>query len=377
MELGTEHIVLKGLNDGEFVEFKGITTLDELKTHIVNSYFPLCSSCNARGHCEYELRREPCQMLVKVLDNFVDMNIRSIDTSNGFDLSRFIEITISLVDIIYNAENLKWMYLDDYYNVYLESVHPKLTLGYVSDLLVDLSKLNQSYRVVKTDRVKKFVVIVEGDSEEICLPSVFDSLDVIGVIYARRNSVRFVNIKGKDSLQKSKIADILTKYREDDISYFIIMDNDDSVDGYINDLKRADLVSDENYLIWENKFEDNFSEEIIIGLLQQIEPAIFNEVSIAEVVKINSDKNDIAKSVEKALANKGINLNFDDYKKPIAKILSTSISKELRLSRNNARGFFDANITPTSVTYKDFVEKIRKVTIYINRISKEFHVVSI
>jgi len=286
MELGTEHIVLKGLNDGEFVEFKGITTLDELKTHIVNSYFPLCSSCNARGHCEYELRREPCQMLVKVLDNFVDMNIRSIDTSNGFDLSRFIEITISLVDIIYNAENLKWMYLDDYYNVYLESVHPKLTLGYVSDLLVDLSKLNQSYRVVKTDRVKKFVVIVEGDSEEICLPSVFDSLDVIGVIYARRNSVRFVNIKGKDSLQKSKIADILTKYREDDISYFIIMDNDDSVEGYINDLKRADLVSDENYLIWENKFEDNFSEEIIIGLLQQIEPAIFNEVSIAEVVKI-------------------------------------------------------------------------------------------
>ncbi len=192
------------------------------------------------------------------------MNINAVNTENNYALVEFIKSVVCLIRIFNTFENWKGVYTDKYFNWYFESSHPSINSNYAHSLLVDLSQFIRAYRVVNVNRLKKFVVLVEGDSEYESLPKILSALGVIGIESGVKNSVRFVNLKGKDTIQKNRIRDILTKYREEEVSYFLVLDNDANVIEYIEDLKREGLIIDEYCLIWKNKFEDNFERRIYL-----------------------------------------------------------------------------------------------------------------
>jgi Glu-tRNA(Gln) amidotransferase subunit E-like FAD-binding protein len=191
------------------------------------------------------------------------MNVKSVKTANQHDLAEFIRSIILLAEIFSNFENWRGTYVNEWFNWYFESAHPTLNSIFAFDLLVKISRYVSAYRVVETERVKKFVVFVEGDSEFVALPPIFTALGMTGIDFSMKNSVRFINLEGKDRLQRDKIRINLAKFREDEISYFLIFDNDLNVRSYIEDLKREKLIEDGHYLIWDAKFEDNFGEEAI------------------------------------------------------------------------------------------------------------------
>jgi hypothetical protein len=376
MKLATKGLVLQGLNIGSKVDFSEVETVEQLKETIVNNYVVLCRKCASERFCKFHDASEPpCPILEKVVHNYVDMNIRSVKTVNQHDLTEFIRSIILLIQIFNQFENWRGTYVDEWFNWYFESVHPRLNSIYAFDLLVKISRYVSAYRVVEIERVKRFVIFVEGDSEFVALPSIFKALGVTGIDFGIKNSVRFINLEGKDSVQKDRIRMNLAKFREDDISYFIILDNDLNVRNDIEDLKREGLIEDSQYLIWDNKFEGNFGEEAILKALNEEEKEVFSEISVEGLKRYNSEKHDIGKSMEHLMKDKGIELKFDDYKVSIAKRLSEWVCMEIEESMRTSTGVYDGSRTPKSKSFPDFVDRLRKMAEEIKKISSEFHVI--
>ena len=198
MELATENLVFQGLNDGERVDFSGVKTTEQLKKVIIQNYVPLCRKCSAASFCKFHNpNAPPCPILEKVVVNYVDMNIKSIHADVRYNLEEFIKSTVLLVRIFMNFENWRGIYVNEYFNWYFESVHPTLNSTYVHELLIDIGKFIRSYRVVNVDRLKRFVILVEGNSEFFALPPILDKLGVMGINFDIKNSVRFVNLEAK------------------------------------------------------------------------------------------------------------------------------------------------------------------------------------
>ena len=153
------------------------------------------------------------------------------------------------------------------------------------------------------------------------------------------------------------------------------MDNDPKVKNDIEDLKREGLMEDNHYLIWENKFEDNFGEEAILKVLREEAHEVFDKIDVNELKRYNSNKHDIGKSIEHLLREKGIELKFDDYKVRIAKRLSEWVFKEIEESKRTNSGVYNGRLTPASKSFPEFVEKVRKIAEEMKRISSEFHVI--
>ena len=134
------------------------------------------------------------------------------------------------------------------------------------------------------------------------------------------------------------------------------------------------LIEDGYYLIWDNRFEDNFSEETILEVLKE-EDEIFNQIDIDKLKQYNSKKEDIAKSIEYLLRQQGIECTFDDYKVKIAQRLSEWICRDIDESMKSSPGVYDGTRTPTSERFPDFVEKLRNIAEKMKHISSEFHVI--
>jgi hypothetical protein len=376
MKIVIHNLIFPGLNEGDRVDFSKVKTVEQLKETIINNYVVLCRNCASESFCKfYDSSEPPCPILEKVVHNYIDMNIKSIDTGNQHSLSRFIESVILLTKIFSRFENWRGSYVDEGFNWYFEGFHPTLNSIYALNLLVEISEFVRAYEVVKTDRVKKFIVFVEGNSEFAALPPIFEALWVLGIKYDIKNSVKFINLEGKDRVQRDKIKTILVKLSEEEVSYFLILDNDQNVKHYIEDLKREGLIEESHYLIWESKFEDNFGEEAILKVFREEASELFDKIDIDELKQYNSTKNDIGMSIEHLLREKGIKLRFNDYKLKIAKRISEWICKEINESMQISSGTHNGGRTPTSKSFPDFVRKIRMITEEIKRISSEFHVI--
>lgn len=376
MKLATENLVFQGLNEGDEVSFVGVETVDELERVIIDNYVILCKKCAAKSFCSFHvLEKIPCPLLARVIHNYVKMNIKSVKTDNRYVLAEFIKTIILLAEIFMNFQQWLGIYSEDWYNQYYEGRHPSINLTFANDLMVDLAKFSRAYRVVETDRFKKFVILVEGPSEAKALPPILEALGVAGINFVSNSSVRFINLKGKDSIQKEKVRSILSKYREEGVTYFLVLDNDPDVEKYINDLKREELIQEGHSLVWRNKFEDNFGEAAILKLLKEELPDVFDKIDLNELIKTNSTKNDVAKSIEFLSRKNDIELNFDDYKVRIAEKLSQWVCREIDESRQTSLGSYDMSLTPKSKSFPEFVESLRPIAKEMERISSEYHVI--
>ena len=123
------------------------------------------------------------------------------------------------------------------------------------------------------------------------------------------------------------------------------------------------------------KFEDNFGEEAIVKAIGDVASGISDKIDVAKLKEVNSARKDIAKSIEHLLREKQIEFKFSDYKLKIAERLSQLVCKEIDESMRTAAGVYDGSRTPTSKSFPDFVEKLRKIAEEIKRISSEYHVV--
>lgn len=276
VELNLKGVVFQGLN-GETINFSEITTIQDLKNKIASNYIAVCRKCGFSGNCKfyYESKDDTCRLIATCLSNYIDMNIKSIDIGNRNKTIEFIKSCISLSRLFEDFINWIGIYSDKYFNWYFESMHPSLNSAYSHNALQHLSYFLKSCRWVDTNRVKRFIILVEGDSEYYSLPSIFSALGIIGVNSNIKNSVKFINLKGKGSLQENRIKDNLNRFREAEIDYFLILDKDAS--SYID--KLGNLVENEHILLWDNNFEDEFPIEKIVEKVIEIRPDLKDKMT--------------------------------------------------------------------------------------------------
>lgn len=367
MKINTERLVLDGWNRDK-IDFTKVKDIEEYKKFIIDNYVLLCRKCASENFCKFYIEyQDSCPLLVKVVNNYIDMNIKAINVQNSFEVKEFTKSTIYLIMIFNSFENWRGTYVDEEFNWFFESAHPRLNSSYAHGLLVNISKFVKAYRVVKIDREKKFHVLVEGYSEYEALPSIFQ---VLGLWNAY-----FINLKGKDSIQLTRIKDILTKYKEDNVSYFLIFDNDEGVDQYMTDLEKEGLIEKGHYIIWPNKFEDNFGEDAILKILKEIEIETFDKITIEELMECNSTRKDIEKSINYLLHKKEMGVKFKDYKVILAQKLAKWICKEIEESMRFPDGVHNGRRTPKSESFPEFVEKLRQMAIVMLKIESDFHVI--
>lgn len=359
----------------EFLEEKGINvgaeiTLSGLQDIIINNFVPLCRKCAFSDFCKFHnISEPPCPILVKVIQNYFQMNFKSLKMKSAYHITEFVKSAINLIEIFNMFENWKGIYFDDHFNWYFESMHPSINEHYGHDILVELSQYLNSYRAVDTGRTKKIVIFLEGDSEENSIPQIFDRLKVFSGV---RQNVKYINLQGKDSAQQKKIRDNLTKFKDDDIEYFFILDKD--AEEHVQELKDRNLLDDEHVILWENNFEDAFPEEIIYKKLLEINPDEISQLTIEEIKETNADRKDIKRSIGRLCREKKIQFNFNDFKVELAKKLADHVVSEIEESQR-VEGGIDNTKEPKCDSCPEIAEKIIPLSKYIKRKFLEFFVV--
>lgn len=109
-----------------------------------------------------------------------------------------------------------------------------------------------------------YVVLVEGETEDLALPLIADSMgyDFVGM------GVKIINIRGKGKV--SKIEEYLRYLKDSDVVLFVVADRDKQVAKKIDDWVKAGLLSKENYHIWDLEFEDSFGHERIVKAMRKL-----------------------------------------------------------------------------------------------------------
>jgi len=330
LDLDFKNVKFEGLNNGEFIDFSKVNNKDKLKEKIIAEYVATCRKCPSENDCKHYDHREPsCVIISRFVRNYIDMNIKSIDVSKEYHLTNFVNSIILMTNILNLFEQWRGIYANTDYNFFYESEHPRLNQFYSSELLILIGKYIQSNRVVDTKRVKKFRLFVEGDSEETAFPEILSSFYINTNGISDYRDIKIHNIKGKDTAQLDKIKLNLERFRENDVTYFIFLDNDENVHRYRDDWIREGLIESNHFIIWDNKFEDNFGEEVIFEILEEISFEYVNLFTVDKLKETNKQRKDIMDSIKKILYENGKTVNMDEYKVRIAQKIGKQVSEVL------------------------------------------------
>jgi len=214
MEFNFEEMIIKD-QFGNQIDLSKVKNLDDLKNAIIYEIeFPYCKNCGFYSQCNYKSRGDNCALLEDAMRRYIDMNIKTINHQNGYDISEFIKSCYNLVHMFKGCLDFLGIYSDDELSEYFESGHSRANSLWGHKILINLSKYLESIRKVRLDKLKKFAIIVEGESDEIILKSVLKSLRVLGIDFDIKNSIKFYILGGKSGAKKDRIKNHLKRFKE-------------------------------------------------------------------------------------------------------------------------------------------------------------------
>jgi hypothetical protein len=168
----------------------------------------------------------------------------------------------------------------------------------------DLDKVETQKKVVGEyfqygERVlTKMILVVEGDSEEACVPSLCHELQ-----WAFEADAQLTNLSGSGNLNGLK--SLLESAREDNVKVHLVIDRHGGVTDTVEDLVRAGLLENNGYKIWQKDFEDdNFSEREIITAVNELLQKWNYSVSIEELNSAGDSSKPVLKRVAQVVYTK-------------------------------------------------------------------------
>ncbi|MBC8500225.1 MAG: hypothetical protein H8D38_00480 [DPANN group archaeon] len=374
MELDLKDIKIQN-SEGNIVDLGDVKNLEELKRKIIDEIeFPYCKNCGFHPKCpipENE-KYDNCKLLEGVINRYIDMNIKSISYKNKYSLVEFVRSCYYFAHMSKDFLDLIGIYTDDHWNWFFESDHPHMNSLFSHKILIKLSKYIDSIRNVETRRLKKFSILVEGESDEIILKSILKSLGVLGIDFDIKNSVKFFILESKDRAKKDKIRSHLKRFRELDSEYFMFLDKD--AEEIVNELIKEGLINKETVFFFENELEEEYPLNELIIKIESIKPELKDIFDIEDIKKELKNK-PLKKILSDVAYKQNKSFNLDGVKIQLAKLFSEDISKELGESIIDDTGCHRGDWTPKSKNYSQIVEKIRPLVDKIKKISTAYFVV--
>src|SRR3989344_1070825 len=369
-----EDIIIQD-KEGNQIDLSKVKTLEDLKNAIIYEIeFPYCKNCGFYSMCLYKRNTSEgtCAFLDEVIRRYIDMNIKSIDYKNSYFMEEFIKSCYYFAHMSKDFLDLIGIYTDNYFNSNLESMHTNMNSLFSHKILINLSKYLDSIRKIDFKKIKKFIILVEGESDKIILSSILNSLGVLGIHFDIKNSVRFYVLEGKDRLKKKdSIKDYFKRFRETETEYFLFLDKDSEED--VNDLIREGIVNQSYIFYFERELEEEYPIKKLVKAIEEIKPdlkGIFKERII--LTKLKEKK--LKEILSGEAYNQSKSFNLDDIKVELSKRISKETSEELEKSII-VGGVHMGNLKPKSKTYKKLVEKIRPLAEKINKLSTDYYIV--
>jgi hypothetical protein len=125
-------------------------------------------------------------------------------------------------------------------------------------------KIIDEYFQIGKRIITKLLLIVEGDTEEDCIPPLCHAMN-----WAFETDGTLVNLHGVGGL--NNLRSILEDAQEDNIIPFVIIDDEGEAKHVVEDLLSRGLLKKSNARIWKKNFEDdNFSTKEIIAAVNEI-----------------------------------------------------------------------------------------------------------
>jgi len=336
--------------------------ISEFQKHVV-----ICRNCGIDTFCSVKDYGNGCRLSEKLVENFIKTHILRIDYSNNTEVDDFCHCLYEFLDVVEKVKLMIGTLADDSLVDFFLGGQPDITIKYGHRLIQDLGAMFDYYRVVNHKEIKKIILLVEGVSEQIFIPGLLSAMGVDGVKQKWIQEIVVINLEGKDKIQKTKIKEILQRFRESGASYFLIIDNDEHVSKYLEDLERERLLDKNYYILWENAFEDNFSVEIVFSLLQKIN-SDFSILTVEEIQKKNSEKTDIKKTLEYLMKEKKKSIDFNKYKVELAKKLLQHYSSIIETNH----GKTDEEIFQNDAAFLILIKKIRLLESRLRNETKKF-----
>ncbi len=264
----TKGIILESL-DGKLLIFKSDYSKDELKKFLKQDYCFLCGKSQCRATCKLfsrETEDRPCLLMTKIIDNFFLTTSNFVNSDNQYQVKNYLNSIIALVSIIKLSEEWKADLFTDWGNWYYRGVHTKIHKYNVKYLLRFVTDLINNYDFLDKDFEKKYLTLVEGNSEEIFFNSINHNLSFHFLLGSK-----IINLKGKDSTKKENLRILLRELREKRNDFFIFLDGmDRDTKKYKEDLVREGLIKDTHFILWKKEFEDTLPLDLIYKSLQII-----------------------------------------------------------------------------------------------------------
>ncbi len=374
MDLDLKDIKIQN-SEGSIVDLGNVKTLEELKRKIIDEIeFPYCKNCGFHPKCPIpeNQKYDNCKLLEEVISRYIDMNIKSINYKNKYSLIEFVRSCYYFAHMSKDFLDLIGIYTDDHWNWFFESDHPHMNSLFSHKILIKLSKYIDSIRNVETRRLKKFSILVEGESDEIILKSILKSLSVLGIDFDIKNSVKFFILDSKYRAKKDRIRSHLNRFRELDSEYFIFLDKD--ADEITTELIKEGLINKDSVFFFEKELEEEYPMDELITKIESIKPKLKGVFDI-DNVKLELKNKALKKILSDTAYNKGKSFKLDDIKIQLAKEFSENISKELEKSIIDNTGCHRGDWTPKSKKYNKIVERIRPLADKIKKISTDYFVV--
>jgi len=171
------------------------------------------------------------------------------------------------------------------------------------------------------------VVFVEGDTEELAIPIVSDSMGYDLV----ETGIRLINVRGKG--KASKIEEYLRYLKDSDVTPFIIADSDKQVAQKVNEWIKVGLLPQDNCVIWPLEFEDCFGDERTVKAMKEIaqEHNFEFDLDAEELKKRRMDGKPVAKVLSGYLYEKGLpELDKPELGERLALIVKEEIDKGVK-----------------------------------------------
>jgi len=171
------------------------------------------------------------------------------------------------------------------------------------------------------------VVFVEGDTEELAIPIVSDSMGYDLV----ETGIRLINVRGKG--KASKIEEYLRYLKDSDVTPFIIADSDKQVAQKVNEWIKIGLLPQDNCVIWPLEFEDCFGDERTVKAMKEIaqEHNFEFDLDAEELKKRRMDGKPVAKVLSGFLYEKGLpELDKPELGERLALIVKEEIDKGVK-----------------------------------------------
>lgn len=112
----------------------------------------------------------------------------------------------------------------------------------------------------------KLLLLLEGDTEEEAIPIIANSMG----FYLKARGVEIYNYEGTGGIKGQNIRGTFDTAKKHSTLCYLISDNDERAQGYIEDLIRERLLEIDCYRIWESEFEeDNFGIDKVLDKINK------------------------------------------------------------------------------------------------------------